>query len=84
MENGLDINAADARGQTALHGAALKGYDQVVQYLLDHGAKPDIKDKRGLTPLDFALGRGGGLGFDGSASEPHPSTAALLQKLMGL
>ena len=84
VENGLDINAADARGQTALHGAALKGYDQVVQYLLDHGAKPDIKDKRGLTPLDFALGRAGGLGFDGSASEPHPSTAALLQKLMGL
>jgi ankyrin repeat protein len=84
LENGVDINATDARGQTALHGAALKGYDQVVQFLADHGAKPDIKDKRGLTPLDFALGKAGGLGFDGSASEPHPSTAALLRKLMGL
>lgn len=83
LENGVDINAVDARGQTALHGAALKGYDQVVQFLADHGAKPDIKDKRGLTPLDFALGKAGGLGFDGSASEPHPSTAALLSKLMG-
>jgi ankyrin repeat protein len=83
LENGVDINAVDARGQAALHGAALKGYDQVVQFLADHGAKPDIKDKRGLTPLDFALGKAGGLGFDGSASEPHPSTAALLSKLMG-
>jgi ankyrin repeat protein len=83
LENGVDINAVDARGQTALHGAALKGYDHVVQFLTDHGAKPDLKDKRGLTPLDFALGKAGGLGFDGSASEPHPATARLLRKLMG-
>jgi ankyrin repeat protein len=83
LENGVDINAADTRGQTALHGAALKGYDQVVQFLADHGARPDLKDRRGLTPLDFALGKAGGLGFDGSASEPHPTTAALLRKLMG-
>jgi uncharacterized protein len=82
LENGVDINAADARGQTALHGAALKGYDQVVQFLAGHGAKPDIKDNRGLTALDFALGKAGGLGFDGAASEPHPTTAALLGKLM--
>jgi|SRR5579871_195804 len=82
LKAGLDINAADQRGQTALHGAALKGYDQVVQFLADHGAKLDVKDKRGFTPLDAALGKAGGLGFDGAASEPHESTAALLNKLM--
>jgi ankyrin repeat protein len=82
LEGGVDINSVDARGQTALHGAALKGYDQVVQFLADHGAKPDLKDKRGLTPLDFALGKAGGLGFDGSASEPHLATAALLRTFM--
>jgi hypothetical protein len=42
-----------------------------------------LKDKRGLTAQDFALGKAVGLGFDGSASEPHPTTAALFQKLMG-
>jgi uncharacterized protein len=81
LDSGVDINAKDSRGQTALHGAALKGYDQVVQFLADHGAKLDTKDNRGLTALDAALGKAGGLGFDGSASEPHPTTAALLQKL---
>jgi uncharacterized protein len=81
LDHGVDINAKDNRGQTALHGAALKGYDQVVQFLADHGAKLDVKDNRGFTALDAALGKVGGLGFDGTASDPHPSTAALLQKL---
>jgi ankyrin repeat protein len=82
LKAGVDIDAIDQRGQTALHGAALKGYNQVVQFLADHGAKLDVKDKRGFTPLDVALGKAGGLGFDGAAAEPHESTAALLRKLM--
>jgi ankyrin repeat protein len=81
LDAGVDVNATDSRGQTALHGAALKGYDQVVQFLVDHGAKVDVKDKRGFTPLDAALGKAGGVGFDGAAAEPHQSTAALLAKL---
>jgi ankyrin repeat protein len=82
LKAGVDANAADQRGQTALHGAALKGYDQVVQFLADHGAKLDVRDKRGFTPLDVAMGKAGGLGFDGAAAEPHESTAALLRKLI--
>jgi len=81
LEAGLDINAADSRGQTALHGAALKGYDQVVQFLADHGARLDAKDRRGFTALDAALGKAGGVGFDGASAEPHETTAALLRKL---
>jgi ankyrin repeat protein len=84
LEAGADINAVDGRGQTALHGAALKGYDQVVQFLADHGARLDAKDRRGFTPLDAAMGKAGGVGFDGASSEPHASTAALLRKLMGV
>src|SRR5207244_5039035 len=38
VDAGVDINFADNRGQTALHGAAQKGFDQVVQFLADHGA----------------------------------------------
>jgi len=82
LKTGVDINATDSRGQTALHGAALKGYDQVVQFLVDQGAKVDVKDKRGFTPLDAAIGKAGGVGFDGAAAVPHESTAALLARLM--
>lgn len=82
LKAGGDINAIDNRGQTAIHGAAQKGWDQIVQYLADHGAKLDIKDKKGMTPLDAALGREGGLGFDNTTGDVHESTAALLQKLI--
>jgi ankyrin repeat protein len=79
---GIDINAADSRGQTALHGAAFQGFDDVVQFLVDHGAKLDAKDRQGKTPLDSAKGLAGGVGFDGQSSQPHPTTAALIEKLL--
>ena len=82
LEAGIDINAVDSRGQTALHGAALWGLDEVVQFLADHGAKLDVKDRQGRTPLDAAMGLAGGVGFDGASSVPRPSTAALIQKLL--
>jgi ankyrin repeat protein len=82
LKAGTDINAADNRGDTALHGAAQKGWDQVVQYLADHGAKLTAKNQRGLTPVDAAMGLGGGLGFDNTTGDVHESTAALLRKLL--
>ncbi|HEX5419158.1 MAG TPA: ankyrin repeat domain-containing protein [Gammaproteobacteria bacterium] len=82
LARGLDVNAADKRGRTALHGAALQGYDDVVRFLAAHGARLDVKDKQGFTPLDTALGLAGGFGFAGKDSVVHKSTAALLQQLM--
>jgi ankyrin repeat protein len=88
MEYGADINAADATGQTALHLAASKGSDRIVEYLAKHGAKLDAKDKRDRTPLDVAMGVGGGPAAVGGGVtrnvEAHESTAALLRKLMGV
>jgi len=82
LDAGVDINAASGQGQTALHAAALKGYDHVVQYLADHGANLNAKDRQGKTPLDEALGKGSGAGgFDGSRKDVHESTAELLKKL---
>jgi len=82
IKGGADVNATDTRGgQTALHGAAGWGWDEVVQFLADHGAKLDAKDGRGATPLDSALGPTGGQ-RGAQAAELHPSTAALLRKLM--
>jgi ankyrin repeat protein len=84
LDAGADVNEADNLGQTAVHGAAQKGYDQVVQFLVDHGAKLDVKDKKGRTPLDAANGLLGNGGFDGSRRDVHESTAALIRKLMGV
>ena len=83
LDAGVDINATNGQGQTALHAAALKGYNKVVQFLADHGASLNAKDKQGKTPLDAALGQAGGSGgFDGSRRDVHESTADLLKKLM--
>jgi ankyrin repeat protein len=82
MAAGLDINASEGTGRTALHSAALQGFDPVVQFLVEQGAKLDAKDRNGRTPLDMAMGLAGSAGFDGTASVPHESTTALIKKLM--
>jgi uncharacterized protein len=75
-ERGADLNRANGKGETALHGAASRGADTIVKYLADHGAKLDAKTKRGFTPLDVALGKDAfGLPV------PHDSTVALLRSL---
>ncbi|MBV9503798.1 MAG: ankyrin repeat domain-containing protein [Acidobacteriia bacterium] len=79
LEKGSDINTADDRGDTPMHAAAQRGADQIVQFLADHGAKLDVKNKSGRTPLDLALGIGGVANTGGSA---HLSTAELIRKLM--
>jgi ankyrin repeat protein len=51
LDAGADVNAADETGNTALHRAASSGFDPIVQLLADRGAKVDIKNKQGQTPL---------------------------------
>jgi len=80
LEKGVDINAATEKTlNTALHAAAGQGTDDIVQFLADHGAKLDLKDNKGRTPRDVALG----LQADAVGVEVHQSTADLLGKLMG-
>ena len=50
-----DVNAVDDKNETALHGAVCRSADSVIQYLADRGAKLDIKDADGLTPLEKAV-----------------------------
>lgn len=80
MSLGMDINLANSRGETALHGAALRGADTIVQYLVDHGADVNAKMKSGFTPLDVAMGKS----VIGQLPVPHDSTVALLRKLGGV
>jgi hypothetical protein len=81
LKSGIEIDAVDARGRTALHGAALQGYDDVVQALVDRGASLDVKDSKGFTPLDTALGLAGGWGFAGDVGVVQESTVELLRRL---
>lgn len=82
VAGGANVNAADVRGLTALHGAALLGFDDVIRTLAAQKAKLDVKDKRGMTPLDMALGKGGGLGRGGAGAVTHQSTADLIKQLL--
>ena len=82
VAGGANVNATDVRGLTALHGAALLGFDDVVRTLAAENAHLDAKDKRGVTPLDMALGKGGGLGRGGEGATVHQSTADLIKQLL--
>ena len=51
VDLGIDVNATNAAGNTALHYAAWRGRDAVVELLVGRGAKLDVKNADGLTPL---------------------------------
>jgi ankyrin repeat protein len=75
-ELGADVNFVADTGETAMHAAAYRGANSVVQYLFDKGARLDVVDKIGRTPLKVADGVEYGNSF---AAQPH--TAELLRKL---
>jgi ankyrin repeat protein len=82
LKAGADINAPGGRRQqTPLTAAAYWGWNDVVQYLFDHGAKLDVKDSGGMSPIDAALGKAGGNSRGGQRIDVHEDTAALLRKL---
>ena len=67
--------------QTALHGAAERGFTPFVKFLAENGADLQAKDANGRTPLDLAKGVGVP-GVRQAAREPFPETVALLESLM--
>ena len=54
LELGLDINAADNQGYTALHGAAYRGDNGLVTFLVEQGARLDARTRRGWSVTDMA------------------------------
>lgn len=75
---GADVHAVSDVGETAVHGAAYRGANTIVEYLAARGARLDVADKNGLTPLLVAEGVEYGNGF-----AAQPQTAALLHRLLG-
>jgi ankyrin repeat protein len=80
---GANVDAVNGSGQTAVHGSAQLGWTRLVRFLRSKGARLDIQDARGTTPLDIAMGRAGTTGRAGVAgAEAHPETAAALRELL--
>jgi ankyrin repeat protein len=54
LADNVDVNALDAKGQTALILAIQNNHVDIVRALLAHGANPNTADSRGFTPLRAA------------------------------
>ena len=79
LARGANVNAANSLGLTAMHGAANRGWVSIIQILADHGARLDVKDIGGRTPMIFAQGTFLAI----RPPEAKPQAIALLKKLMG-
>ena len=91
LDLGLDPNATSDEGRAPLHGAAHKGRNEVVQMLVDRGAKLDQLDfgsrdtgngdmlGHRWIPLNYAEGL---VRVGVQSAIPHPETAELMRKLM--
>jgi ankyrin repeat protein len=77
VELHADVNTVDANGDTALHGAALRGSNEIVQLLVDNGARLDVRNGAGWTPLTIAEGV-----LYTFTVKIAPRTAVLLRQLM--
>ena len=76
LEAGADVAAVNEADFTALHGAAFRGLNEVVEYLVAHGADMDARDFRGRTAYRMAEGSKQSFQF-----QSWPETAALLAAL---
>jgi ankyrin repeat protein len=93
LDLGLDPNAANNDGRTALMGAAGKGRNEIVELLVDRGAKLDTRDRgsrdtgdpssliagRTWQALDYADGL---VRFGVQAAVEHKDTASLIRRMM--
>jgi uncharacterized protein len=79
VELGMDVNAINSMGLTAAHGAANRGSDEILTFLVSQGAKLDVKDKEGRTPLTWAEG----VFLATHPARPKATTIALIKQIAG-
>jgi ankyrin repeat protein len=76
---GGDVNDVDANGETALHGAVYRGGNvAAIRFLADRGAKLDVVNSKGWTPLVAA----DGVEYTPDVLKRYPEAAALLRSLL--
>jgi len=93
LDLGLDPNAANKDGRTPLMGAAMKGRNEVVQMLVDKGAKLDARDN-GSRDTDTTVSVNAGHTWEAldyadglvrvgvQSAVNRPETATLIRKLL--
>jgi ankyrin repeat protein len=79
LDQGLDVNAVNEMGLQAVHGAANRGSDDIIELLAAHGAQLDRPDKEGRTPFVWAQG----VFLATNSPVAKPSTMAVLDTLTG-
>lgn len=77
-ELGMDVNHANSMGLTALHGAANRGSDDIIRFLVAEGADLTATDNENRTPLDWAKG----VFLATHPAESKPSSMALIAELL--
>ncbi len=77
LELGADINATNSMGLTALLGAANRGSNEIIEFLVANGARLDVADVHGRTPLRWAEG----VFLAAVGAERKPATIELLEEL---
>ncbi|HEY0963022.1 MAG TPA: ankyrin repeat domain-containing protein [Pseudomonadales bacterium] len=65
---------SNRQGQTAIYGPGKWGWMKVAQFLVEHGAKVDVVDFYGKTPMDSAMAQAGG-----EQEELYPELAQYLE-----
>jgi ankyrin repeat protein len=78
LELGFDVNAVNQMGLAAVHGAANRGSDDIIELLASRGARLDLADKEGRTAMTWAEG----VFLATNSPMAKPSTQALLAKLV--
>ena len=71
---GVDVNERDHRGYSALHHAAARGDNEMINYLVSKGADVTFVSRNGQTTVDLANG-------PVQRIEPYPETIDLLVSL---
>ena len=78
LDAGVDVNASNANGQTALHGAVYRAANDIIRRLVEAGARTDFQDELERNPLDLAE-----QGFNQVASVIRRDKAAALLRELG-
>jgi len=69
-----DVNERDADGNTALHNAAARGDNEMIEYLVSKGGDVKAVNRSGQTTVDMANG-------PVQRTQPFPETIKLLESL---
>jgi len=78
VDLGMDVNHANSMGITALHGAANRGSDDIIRFLVAHGADLTAQDNEHRSALDWAKG----VFLATHPAQPKPSSIALITELL--